>query len=154
MCCLYLCDCKSVCICVWMSLSLALCACMFILLTQLCPPSYTSVSGPALACPVWIWPGRTPRWRIRSGVHIPVPTHTETLGGGEEREMWMTGKTEKKGRKLRGKLSVCNHLKNVNQWDVSNWVFVCVCVCSTQSMHAAFYGLVKGHGGVKVQEST
>lgn len=28
---------------------------------RLCPPSYTSVSDPAPACPVWIWPGRTPQ---------------------------------------------------------------------------------------------
>lgn len=46
---------------------------------RLCPPSYTTVSGPALACPVWIWPSKTPQWRIHSVVHTPVLTHTETL---------------------------------------------------------------------------
>lgn len=62
------------------------CVCVCVPLTLLCPPSYTTVSGPAPACPTWIWRDRTLRWHIRSGRHTPGKTHTEKLLRNREDE--------------------------------------------------------------------
>lgn len=74
------------CNCMYVFLTLCVWVCVCVLLTQPCPPRNTSDSDPALACPVWIWPGRTHWWLIHSEGCTPMHTHTETLMSEGERK--------------------------------------------------------------------